>query len=397
MAAKRDSLFCALDRNGTLVRIEDVERGLACGCTCPACGEPLVAKKGSGKKIPHFAHHSDKNCEYAYETSLHLAAKSILENAKKLVIPPLYLQFPYSTKKSLLIHDAKEICIDSVELEKRIGEIVPDVVVYAAGSKLLVEIFVTHSVSDKLEKIKAAGISTIEIDLSDVDRDISMEDLEALLLEDSPQKQWVYSAQEAKKYKDFVFLADELPVADLRKTTWPNYSEQIVRDCPFSPRYLNKEWCAVLGEDCVCCLYYIQTVDCKEEKGADEKHIFCTGRERVVDCADFDKTAEERVEKNKDKGPESFAARLRKTEEALDRRKLWTPCPNCGRIMDEKTGSRGKYWRCSRGKPTCGFVIWYDKEEGEYRNSFERILYEDSYLRIRQPGPRGRGGCKDEF
>ena len=44
-------MACAL-KEGKLVYIDDVERGLKCGCTCPACGEALIARKGtSGSTI----------------------------------------------------------------------------------------------------------------------------------------------------------------------------------------------------------------------------------------------------------------------------------------------------------------------------------------------------------
>ena len=72
---KRNQLIYAM-KNGVATYIEDVESGLKCGCTCPSCGEPLVAKKGT-KRMHHFAHHAGENCEYGYETSLHLAAKEI--------------------------------------------------------------------------------------------------------------------------------------------------------------------------------------------------------------------------------------------------------------------------------------------------------------------------------
>lgn len=42
-------------KGDSIVNIEDVERGKECGCTCPACEKPLVAKKGP-KKMHHFAH-----------------------------------------------------------------------------------------------------------------------------------------------------------------------------------------------------------------------------------------------------------------------------------------------------------------------------------------------------
>lgn len=46
MEKKQLNLIYAV-KNGVATSIEDVESGLKCGCFCPACGKPLVAKKGS--------------------------------------------------------------------------------------------------------------------------------------------------------------------------------------------------------------------------------------------------------------------------------------------------------------------------------------------------------------
>lgn len=70
-------------KDSVITSISNVESGLKCGCVCPACGEPIIAKKGT-KMMHHFAHHAGHNCEYGYESSLHLAAKDILSKAKKL-------------------------------------------------------------------------------------------------------------------------------------------------------------------------------------------------------------------------------------------------------------------------------------------------------------------------
>ena len=50
--------------NGRLRYIDDVERGLNCGCICPSCGRPLVARKGP-VKVAHFAHHQGGDCGLA--------------------------------------------------------------------------------------------------------------------------------------------------------------------------------------------------------------------------------------------------------------------------------------------------------------------------------------------
>ena len=42
---KRNQLIYAI-KDGVATSIENVESGLKCGCICPSCGEPLVARKG---------------------------------------------------------------------------------------------------------------------------------------------------------------------------------------------------------------------------------------------------------------------------------------------------------------------------------------------------------------
>ena len=48
-------LFAALDAQGEIRFVGDVPRGAACGCFCPACASPLVAKLGEVNEW-HFAH-----------------------------------------------------------------------------------------------------------------------------------------------------------------------------------------------------------------------------------------------------------------------------------------------------------------------------------------------------
>ena len=115
----------------------------------------------------HFSHYSGHNCEYGYETSLHLAAKEIISKAKTIVIPYVFLHSPYPYKKDELLCKAKEMQIDKVELEKHYDGIIPDIVLHKGNKKLFVELFVTHRIDEeKLERLRKANISTIEIDLS---------------------------------------------------------------------------------------------------------------------------------------------------------------------------------------------------------------------------------------
>ena len=155
-------------KDGNIVSIDDVPSGKECGCVCPACGDELIARKGQ-KRMHHFAHRSNEDCEYGYESSLHLAAKDILSRSKKMVIPPVYVEFPQSGKPEELLYPEKKIPVDRVELEKRFDTIIPDIVVYSGDKYFFIEIYVTHPIDDeKLKKLKEKNISTIEIDLEPI-------------------------------------------------------------------------------------------------------------------------------------------------------------------------------------------------------------------------------------
>ena len=71
----------ALNSQNKLVSIEDVAKGLACECHCPACNEKLVAKNCGTKRIHHFSHASGADCKGAYETMLHQLAKTKVQEA----------------------------------------------------------------------------------------------------------------------------------------------------------------------------------------------------------------------------------------------------------------------------------------------------------------------------
>lgn len=71
-------------KDGRLVDISGVERGLNCGCICPSCGQRVVARFGS-VTTPHFAHDKDVNaqgvnkapCQLSFWVALRLMVKQV--------------------------------------------------------------------------------------------------------------------------------------------------------------------------------------------------------------------------------------------------------------------------------------------------------------------------------
>lgn len=336
---QRNQLIYAI-KDGVATSIENVESGLKCGCICPSCGEPLVAKKGA-KRMHHFAHYSGHNCEYGYETSLHIAAKEILSKANRIMLPAVYIQFPNSPKASELYCASKEIEVERVELEQHVRDVIPDVVIYAGGKQLFLEVYVTHAIDDiKLEKLKKSDISTIEIDLSKKEHSISLEELQRILLDDSEEKKWVYNSV-ANKYLQFFYAA-----ADQRDII-PRGFTLHVDNCPIKARSWRGKPYANFLDDCQGCKYCISY----QFKGG----MLCTGRKRIATVRDFHISEDQRLEIS--------------TKEVSARKSMFFTkniCPNCGGKLVERNGPYGAFWGCSN-YPHCRFKASIDKNTGEIK------------------------------
>ena len=214
-------------RGEQLLHISQVETGLACGCTCPGCGAALVARNAAKNvKVAHFAHYQALECITGLQTAIHLAAKDIIARHKQLCLPgvagnisltpafwdsfPFDAQ-PYSkdlfssrgfTGTEFIASDyevdsryrfpARLVNLDEVVLEKRTGTIIPDILVRIGAKWLLVEVAVTHFVdAEKRAKIRALELPAIEIDLSKIRRDVSLPELEELIIRGEQHKQWL--------------------------------------------------------------------------------------------------------------------------------------------------------------------------------------------------------------
>ena len=339
MPTKQLKLTYAL-KDGEIVSIEDVKSGLTCGCICPACGDPLVAKKGE-KMMHHFAHHAGHTCEFGYESSLHLAAKNILSKAKKIVLPAVYLAFPESCKEAQLISESKEIKIDKVELEKRYSDIVPDIVIYSGGKQLFVEIYVTHRIDDeKLNKLRKANISTIEIDLSDKRETISTEELTNLLLNNSEEKKWIYNAISNKYLQKFYNVAD-------KRNAFSKDSEFYVVNCPIKQRIWRRKAYASITDcfECNYCIYISYETEVVQ-------YILCSGKLRVATIDDFNVPEKKRIQDS-----DSILSDIR--ESAV----FSGHCPYCGGDLRKRHGTYGDFLGCSN-YPHCEFKVGCDPDTG---------------------------------
>lgn len=184
-------------KENTIVRIEDVESGLGCNCLCPACGARLVAKKKGEKKAKHFAHYNQQDCGYQAETELHYRAKQIFEQSGMVSLPEYYMDENNKVKERKYI-----FLFDSIVSERKLGSIIPDLILFKGNRQLLVEIAVTHFVDDvKRNKINELKIPVVEIDLSEFEREFDEIELQDLLTNEIYNKIWIYNEKKDEAYK----------------------------------------------------------------------------------------------------------------------------------------------------------------------------------------------------
>ena len=336
--ASHSELIYALNKDGESVCISDVPSGLECNCVCPACGALLIAKKGA-KRMHHFAHYKSKNCEYGYESSLHLAAKEILLHSKKIMIPPVYVTFPSASKPRELISKAMEIEIERVELERRFDDIIPDIVVYAGNKFFFIEIFVTHPIDEeKLKKLERHNISTIEIDLSHIEKSISTEELSDILLKKDSRKKWKYNSVEKHWLKRFIKISDKRELISRGLTIH-------VDGCPIAVRRWRGKAYANFYDDCIGCQYCISYNN--------NGYILCSGRTRISTKADFSISEKDRI-------INSNIQKIRNRNQVF----MNGRCPDCGNQLIIQKGNEGNFLSCSH-YPYCKFKAVINEETGE--------------------------------
>lgn len=197
-------------KDGTIVHISEVARGKDCNCVCPFCRQTLIAKKGD-KKTEHFSHSNENDkCDCSYESILHLGAKKILLEKKRLYCPEVILKFE---DKEWEINKDQVVKFDRVVDEEQFKNIRPDILAYKQNKPLIVEICVTHPVDpDKISIIKENGISAIEIYLQNNLEYIDWEEFSESVI-NKARRTWLYN-RKISDIKNEIIRVSEDPLED---------------------------------------------------------------------------------------------------------------------------------------------------------------------------------------
>ena len=132
--------------DGELVHISEVERGEACGCSCPVCDEPLVARKGNVKQH-HFAHRPGSEC--SAETVLHKLGKLFLcERISASIISGDPIRIHWSCQSCPDKHQGNLLKkAVSFKTEFSFGTCRPDITLFNSDGEpvVFIEVVVTHT------------------------------------------------------------------------------------------------------------------------------------------------------------------------------------------------------------------------------------------------------------
>jgi hypothetical protein len=100
-------------------------------------------------------------------------------------------------EKASLCHLGGTFEYNEAKCESAFDGFVADVSIKDSCRVLLIEVVVSNDLDDnKIAKIKCSGLECIRIDLSDVDREVSIERLRTLVTEDFKNRMWVHDLQE---------------------------------------------------------------------------------------------------------------------------------------------------------------------------------------------------------
>lgn len=143
-----------------MVHVSAVPSGLS-ELVCPKCRDRLIAARGA-ILAHHFRHHGERDCVGALEHVLHLTAKQIIADARRVMLPAVHA---WSGAVRRLEAPPAWCALHGVQLEARRPGYVPDVLAgMPDGRHINLEIRYSHAVdAAKLAKLAQDNIHAVEI------------------------------------------------------------------------------------------------------------------------------------------------------------------------------------------------------------------------------------------
>ena len=171
-------------KNGTLVHVDSVERGLACGCLCLVCNNAVQARQGE-RKSHHFSHVGKVNCKP--KNVLRAVAKLLLfnrinngiENQSALNFE-WECEYCYEKHTGNLLKKAVSVAMDNSLVNCK-----PDIVIFESNRNpiIAVEIVDSKSLNDATTSYKKSNIFLIRIKIDSEDDLLKLENSATLFFD----------------------------------------------------------------------------------------------------------------------------------------------------------------------------------------------------------------------
>lgn len=192
-----------------LVDVSDVQSGKKCGCICPSCNIPLIAKKGDINEW-HFAHDSqfiekdqELSCDFSWAVAVKMMIKQILIEGSILALPDYYIDFQgigyLNSKKQIKVTDSSVIHYSNPELKS----LECDVTVEVKDKKLGIILLTKHSPTFTGASFDQALFGVLAISIENICFDDGgkvvnhlRKHLQCLLRSESNAKYWLYHRRE---------------------------------------------------------------------------------------------------------------------------------------------------------------------------------------------------------
>jgi len=171
--------FGLRESDEAIVDVYAVKRGRACGCVCPSCRTPLIARQGE-EKVWHFAHASrdvydrtTQECDFSFYVSVRLMARQLIGSRLTLALPDYrsrvtqYVEDLHQTRTlDYLVTEARSVELEHVEVETSFADVAVDVKGKVGDFDFV--IYLVHPgrvVPTELESLDGAKAGVVAIDL----------------------------------------------------------------------------------------------------------------------------------------------------------------------------------------------------------------------------------------
>ena len=198
------------------VSVYEVEKHDADEYFCADCGTKFIpVQPAAPRKQWFFRHEALGNCQGTRETAIHLMAKQILVEDRKIMLPYLmmkpepevYIEYKWHKEVKLYrLGERKLFNFDAVQDEMWQDGKTPDIVAVSGERKLFVEIVVTHDIGEeKLNWIRELNVSTLRVSLSGLPYESTKDNVRRCLmtgwLNGINIMQWVHHAKKQDHQK----------------------------------------------------------------------------------------------------------------------------------------------------------------------------------------------------